>query len=155
MDTCGKSQKLHKMIIIYIWKNKGITFFQLGIKVKQKRGRGEITICPHPRGPCTDFQLSLWISANSVRIVNTAMSLQKSRKQFSSRRKRFPNQRYFSGLFVSILGQPKLTWMSLAAPPWCWYCCCPPCGPGPDHLCKLFQCHARRTRLLVLKTYTK
>ena len=36
------------------------------------------------------FQLDLWIPANSVRNVNTAKSLQKSRRQFASRRKRSP-----------------------------------------------------------------
>ena len=36
---------------------------------------------------CVDFQLGLWISANSVGNINKAKSLQKSRKQFASRQK--------------------------------------------------------------------
>ena len=43
---------------------------------------------PNPRGPCANFQLGLWISANSVVNITTAKSLQNSRKQFASRRKR-------------------------------------------------------------------
>ena len=43
---------------------------------------------PNPRGPCADFQLGLWISANSVVNITTANLLQNSRKQFASRRKR-------------------------------------------------------------------
>ena len=35
-----------------------------------------------------DFQLELWISANSIRNINTAKSLQNNRKQFDSRRKK-------------------------------------------------------------------
>ena len=42
-------------------------------------------------GQSDDFQLDLWISANSVGI-NTTNSLQKSRKKFVSRRKRSPLQ---------------------------------------------------------------
>ena len=41
-----------------------------------------------PRGPYADFQFGLWKSTNSVGNINTAKSLQKSRKQFVSRRKR-------------------------------------------------------------------
>ena len=43
-----------------------------------------------PRGLCADFQLGLWILANSIVNINTAKSLQKSGKQFASRRKWFP-----------------------------------------------------------------
>ena len=41
-------------------------------------------------GPCSDLLLGLWISANSIVDINTAKSLQKSRKQFVSKRKRSP-----------------------------------------------------------------
>ena len=41
-----------------------------------------------PREPCVDFQLGLWKSTNSVGNINTGKLLQKSRKQFDSRRKR-------------------------------------------------------------------
>ena len=40
------------------------------------------------RGACADFQFGFWNSTNSVGYINTAKSLQKSRKQFASRRKR-------------------------------------------------------------------
>ena len=40
--------------------------------------------------PCNDFQLDFLISDNSVANINTTKSLQKSRKQFASRRKRSP-----------------------------------------------------------------
>ena len=43
-----------------------------------------------PHGLCPAFQLGIWISANSVKNINTAKSLHKSRKQFASRRKRSP-----------------------------------------------------------------
>ena len=37
--------------------------------------------------PCADFKLGLWKSTNSVSNINTAKSLQKSRKQFTYRQK--------------------------------------------------------------------
>ena len=43
-----------------------------------------------PRGACVEFQLGLWISANSVGNIKTAKSILKSRKQFASRRNRSP-----------------------------------------------------------------
>ena len=39
-----------------------------------------------PRGPCAYFQSRLWILVNSVAYINKAKLLQKSRKQFASRR---------------------------------------------------------------------
>ena len=43
-----------------------------------------------PHGPCADFQLGLLILAKRVVYINTAKSLQKSRNQFATRRKRSP-----------------------------------------------------------------
>ena len=43
-----------------------------------------------PRGPCADFQFGFLKSAYCVGNINTAKSLQKSRKQIASRGKRSP-----------------------------------------------------------------
>ena len=57
-----------------------------------------------PREPCSDFQFCPWISANSIVNINTATSLQKSWKQFASKRKRSLRQGPCSNLgFKSIL----------------------------------------------------
>ena len=39
---------------------------------------------PQPHGPCDDLKLSLGILANSVRNIHTAISIQKSSKQFAT-----------------------------------------------------------------------
>ena len=44
------------------------------------------------RGPSADFQLGLWITANSVRNNNTAKLLQKNRKQYDTADKKGPHQ---------------------------------------------------------------
>ena len=46
-----------------------------------KRMTPVVQLYPHGGGPCADFQLGLWISANSVGNINTAKSPQKSIKQ--------------------------------------------------------------------------
>ena len=62
------------------------------------------------RGPCAVLQLNLWISANSVGNINTAKSLhKKNRKQFASRRKRFPTLDPSCYLdYISIFIEPPL-----------------------------------------------
>ena len=59
------------------------------IKVKQKRWKGLNNCMSPPPEPCPD-QFGLLISANSIGNICTAKSLQKSREQFASRRKRSP-----------------------------------------------------------------
>ena len=61
-----------------------------------------------------DFQLGLCISANSVKNFNSAKSIQKSRKQFASRRKRSPTLDLGSCLgYTSILVIDSLSYVYL------------------------------------------
>ena len=63
------------------------------------------------RGPCADFQLGLWKSTNCVGNINTAKSLQKSWKQFASRRNRSPRLGSCSQYLLIILSLPHIFWI--------------------------------------------
>ena len=69
-------------IIPLICRKIGICKYTSVATLKENnRGGKVLNNCLFPtRGSCADFQLSLWISANSVGNINTAKSLQKSRK---------------------------------------------------------------------------
>ena len=59
--------------------------FVLDIEVKELRGHELYVTLPRGWGSMLDFQ-GLWMSAISVGCINTAKSIQKSRKQFESKR---------------------------------------------------------------------
>ena len=87
-----------------------LNLFRLFIRVKQKRVK-DFNNCMSPlRGSSINFQLCLWISANNIGNINTAKSLQKSRKQFAIRQKRYPRQGpgsclCYTSLLITFIGK--------------------------------------------------
>ena len=63
-------------------------FFLIVYLGKTKMGSRSNNLMSPPQKHCVDLQLGLLKSTNSVGNINTAKTLQKSRKQFASRRKR-------------------------------------------------------------------
>ena len=65
------------------------------------------------RRPYADFQLGLWLSANSVGNINTAKSLQKSKKPFASSlwfRYSYLDYIYSYTFIISVIGKKKQGW---------------------------------------------